>query len=77
MYQKKLIMRVVIGSRLCREEDIIYTWNEISSQAAEILRSVAPSVNMDTGELLKKSPNDIGAVIESLKPSNEYKLLSC
>ncbi|XP_008553493.1 aromatic-L-amino-acid decarboxylase [Microplitis demolitor] len=38
-YQDQLIIRFVVCSRLCLEEDIDYAWNEITSQAAEILNS--------------------------------------
>ncbi|XP_043513776.1 3,4-dihydroxyphenylacetaldehyde synthase 2-like [Frieseomelitta varia] len=41
-YREKLIVRLVIGSRLTREDDVMFAWNEITSQATEILRTVTP-----------------------------------
>ncbi|XP_020277800.1 aromatic-L-amino-acid decarboxylase-like [Pseudomyrmex gracilis] len=37
-YQDKYVIRFVICSRLCREDDVAFAWNEISSQATELLQ---------------------------------------
>ncbi|KAK1127802.1 hypothetical protein K0M31_003294 [Melipona bicolor] len=52
-YREKLIARFVIGSRLCREEDVTFAWDEITSQATEILRSVTPPLEEGSEESLK------------------------
>ncbi|XP_025264514.1 aromatic-L-amino-acid decarboxylase-like, partial [Camponotus floridanus] len=62
-YQEKLIARFVICSRLCREEDIVFSWNEISSQTNEILQSES---HQESIECIAKSPNDIATKIENL-----------
>ncbi|XP_015602409.1 aromatic-L-amino-acid decarboxylase isoform X1 [Cephus cinctus] len=36
-YKDQLIVRFVVCSRMCEEKDIEFAWNEISSQATEIL----------------------------------------
>jgi len=62
-YQEKLIARFVVCSRLCREEDIVFSWNEISSQTNEILQS---EPYQESVECIAKSPNDIATKIENL-----------
>ena len=53
MYREKLIVRLAVGSRLAREEDITFAWDEITSQATEILRSVTPPLEEGSNESLK------------------------
>lgn len=62
MYQDKLIARFVVCSRLCREEDIAFSWNEISSQANEILQG---EFYQESVESIAKS-EDIATRIENL-----------
>nr|XP_031841789.1 aromatic-L-amino-acid decarboxylase-like [Nomia melanderi]XP_031841790.1 aromatic-L-amino-acid decarboxylase-like [Nomia melanderi] len=42
-FHKKFIVRFVVCSRLSREDDITFAWNEITKQAAEVLRSQPPA----------------------------------
>lgn len=37
-YHDKYVIRFVVCSRLCQEDDIAFAWKEISSQATEIFR---------------------------------------
>lgn len=60
MYHQKLVARFVICSRLCREEDIAISWNEICSQTTEILRT---KLNIES---IKNGTDDIATRIESL-----------
>ncbi|CAL1678950.1 unnamed protein product [Lasius platythorax] len=62
-YQDKLIARFVVCSRLCREEDIAFSWNEISSQTNEILQG---ELYQESVESIAKSPDDIATRIENL-----------
>lgn len=62
-YQHKLIARFVVCSRLCREEDIDFSWNEISSQTTEILQEKLYEKSVKN---IVKSTNDIAIRIESL-----------
>lgn len=63
MYQHKLVARFVVCSRLCREEDIAFSWNEISSQTTEILRE---KLHKNSITNIVKSTDDIVTRIESL-----------
>ncbi|KAL6261071.1 hypothetical protein P5V15_008599 [Pogonomyrmex californicus] len=59
----KLVARFVICSRLCREEDIAFAWNEISSQTTEILQEKLREESISD---IAKSTNDIATRIENL-----------
>lgn len=62
-YQDKLIARFVVCSRLCTQEDIAFSWNEISSQTNEVLQG-----NLyQEMENIAKSPDDIVTRIENVK----------
>ncbi|XP_017787636.1 PREDICTED: aromatic-L-amino-acid decarboxylase-like [Habropoda laboriosa] len=63
-YRDKLIMRFVVCSRLSREDDIRFAWNEITKHATEILRTRAPSE--ETFEHFQKSSDNITETIKSL-----------
>jgi len=63
MYQHKLVARFVVCSRLCEEEDIAFSWNEISSQATEVLRT---KLHKESVENIAKTTDDIATRIESL-----------
>ncbi|XP_011693364.1 PREDICTED: aromatic-L-amino-acid decarboxylase-like isoform X2 [Wasmannia auropunctata] len=62
-YRHKLVARFVVCSRLCREEDIAFSWNEISSQTTEILRK---NLHQESVNNIVKSTDDIATRIESL-----------
>ncbi|XP_018373394.1 PREDICTED: aromatic-L-amino-acid decarboxylase-like [Trachymyrmex cornetzi] len=64
-YHDKLIARFVICSRLCREEDIAISWNEIRSITTEILQT-KPILNKESIKNGIKSTDDIATRIESL-----------
>ncbi|XP_070158303.1 aromatic-L-amino-acid decarboxylase [Polyergus mexicanus] len=66
-YQDKLIARFVVCSRLCREEDIVFSWNEISSQTNEILHGEFDQESVETA----KSPDDIATRIENLNSTTK------
>ncbi|XP_050453824.1 aromatic-L-amino-acid decarboxylase-like [Cataglyphis hispanica] len=63
MYQDKLIARFVVCSRLCTEEDIAFSWNEISSQTNEILQG---ELYQESVESIAKSSENIATTIENL-----------
>lgn len=63
MYQNKLIARFVVCSRLCREEDIAFSWNEISSQTNEILQG---KLYQESVESIAKSSEVIATRMENL-----------
>ncbi|XP_032674114.1 aromatic-L-amino-acid decarboxylase-like [Odontomachus brunneus] len=58
-YQNKFIARFVVGNQRCQEQDIMFAWNEITTQTTEILRenSIDSSI---------KLRNEIGTKIEIL-----------
>ncbi|XP_011859697.1 PREDICTED: aromatic-L-amino-acid decarboxylase-like [Vollenhovia emeryi] len=62
-YQRKLVARFVVCSRLCREEDIAFSWNEISSQTTEILRE---KLHKKSVKNIVKPTDDIATRIETL-----------
>jgi len=62
-YQHKLVARFVVCSRLCREEDIAFSWNEITSQTTEILRE---KLHKNSVINIVKSTDDIATRIENL-----------
>ncbi|XP_029157537.1 aromatic-L-amino-acid decarboxylase-like [Nylanderia fulva] len=62
-YQDKLIARFVVCSSLTTEEDIAFSWNEISCQTNEILQN---EFYQETVESITKSPDDIVTRIENL-----------
>ncbi|XP_039302793.1 aromatic-L-amino-acid decarboxylase-like [Solenopsis invicta] len=62
-YQHKLVARFVVCSRLCREEDIAFSWNEISRQTTEILQE---SFRKQSVRNIVKSTDDIATRIENL-----------
>ncbi|KAG5330113.1 DDC decarboxylase, partial [Acromyrmex heyeri] len=62
-HHHKLVARFVVCSRLCREEDIATSWNEICSQTTEILRTKLNKESVKNGI---KSTDDIATRIESL-----------
>ncbi|XP_076663371.1 aromatic-L-amino-acid decarboxylase [Andrena cerasifolii] len=75
-YRGKLIARFVVCSRLTREEDITFAWNEITKQATEVLRSQAPPLQEDLRESFVKSPGDIATRIESLNLESKTQKIS-
>lgn len=64
-YQHKIVARFVVGSRLCKEEDIVFSWNEISSQTTEILQERFKK-SIEQSKNIMKSTNDIATRIENL-----------
>ncbi|KAG7208395.1 hypothetical protein KM043_014627 [Ampulex compressa] len=62
----KYMLRFVIGSRLCQEQDVAFAWNEISEQAAEVLRSRFATLQEESLVSSSKVSEDISARIESL-----------
>ena len=71
MVGEKLIIRFVIGSRLCQQKDIEFAWTEITSQAAEVLKFIDTSIQKSPG----KNRGPIAATMEILK-IDEHKLES-
>jgi len=63
MYHHKLVARFVVCSRLCREEDIAISWNEICNQTTEILQTKCNKESVKNGI---KSTDDMATRIESL-----------
>lgn len=72
-YQHKVVARFVVCSRLCREEDIVFSWNEISSQTTEILQEKFKESIKESKNIVK-STNDIAIRIENL--NLETKIIS-
>lgn len=73
-FQEKLIIRFVVCSRFCQQEDIEYAWKEITNQAAEILAPVAPlstpnklTSRQSSIDKASKTPGAIAARIHDLK----------
>ncbi|EZA48703.1 Aromatic-L-amino-acid decarboxylase [Ooceraea biroi] len=62
-YENKVIARFVICSRLCTEEDIAVSWNEINSQTTEILQEELCKEKIHDAT---KLPNDIATRIADL-----------
>ncbi|KYN00781.1 Aromatic-L-amino-acid decarboxylase [Cyphomyrmex costatus] len=62
-HHHKLVARFVVCSRTCREEDIAISWNEIRSQATEILETKLNKESIKNGVKLK---DDIATRIVSL-----------
>jgi len=62
-YQHKLVARFVVCSRLCQEEDIAFSWNEISSQATEVLQA---KLHKESVKNIAKATDDIATRIENL-----------
>jgi len=62
-YKHKLVARFVVCSRLCREEDIAFSWNEISSQATEVLRI---KFHKESVKHIAKATDDIATRIDNL-----------
>jgi len=59
-YKDTFILRFVVCSRLCLDEDIAFSWNEIRNQATEILQEELCERKLDAS----KSPDEIAARIE-------------
>ncbi|XP_043257922.1 aromatic-L-amino-acid decarboxylase-like [Colletes gigas] len=75
-FQEKLIVRFVVCSRLSREDDIVFAWNEITKQAAEVLRSRAHSLQEESHETFTKSISDMATRIESLNLESKTQKIS-
>lgn len=67
-YQEKLIARFVVCSRLCREEDIVFSWNEISSQTNEVLQNKS---YQESVESLQNHCDDIAMKMENLNSTHK------
>lgn len=74
-YREQLLVRFVIGSRLCEEKDILFAWNEILGQAKEILQAkpsvLPPTVEAKKKEHTSKAIGQMTTRIEDLKLSNK------
>jgi len=68
-YQHKLVARFVVCSRLCREEDIAFSWNKINSQTTEILQEKFKESEIN----IVKLTDDIATQIESLNLETKEK----
>ncbi|XP_012286885.1 aromatic-L-amino-acid decarboxylase isoform X2 [Orussus abietinus] len=67
-FQDKLMLRFLVGSRMCQEEDIDYAWNEICGQASEILESRASIFSQN--EKLGNAKEQSGEIVARLKKLN-------
>lgn len=61
-HQNKIIIRFVVCSRFCQEKDIIFAWNEITSQTEKILEERLHQQSIDT---LMKPTDKIASRIET------------
>lgn len=72
-YREKLIVRFVVCSRFSKEEDIHFAWNEIVSQASEIVQNFKPTLKISIldDEPMTKENGDRVTKFEGLKIDSE------
>ncbi|XP_034190757.2 aromatic-L-amino-acid decarboxylase [Osmia lignaria lignaria] len=75
-FREKLVVRFVICSRLTREEDVIFAWNEITKQATEIVGPKTPCLEEKAHESFAKSSADLATRIESLNLESKTQTIS-
>lgn len=75
-YRGRVLVRFVVCSRLCKEEDVTYAWNEITKQATAILKSQALPVQEESHGSLLKMSNDITKSIQGLNLESKTQTIS-
>ncbi|XP_029043287.1 aromatic-L-amino-acid decarboxylase-like [Osmia bicornis bicornis] len=75
-FREKLVVRFVICSRLTREDDVIFAWNEITKQATEIVGPKTPCLEEKAHKSFAKSSADLATRIESLNLESKTQTIS-
>ncbi|XP_076238860.1 aromatic-L-amino-acid decarboxylase [Calliopsis andreniformis] len=75
-FRGKVFVRFVVCSRLSREEDIIFAWNEITRAATAVLKSQVCSLQEESHASFIKSTDNIATRIENMKLESKTEKIS-